>query len=562
MAIQLRASSSSSSFSSAFSTRSHTHDVFLSFRGEDTRYGFTGHLHRYLILNGINTFIDDELRRGEEISEALLRAIEGSKLSLIVFSENYAFSKWCLDELVHILECRRSKNQMVQPIFYKVDPSDVRNQRGTFGEALAGHECRFKDEMDKVKRWRAALSEAANLSGWHFLGGQESKFINKIVKEVSAQVTEVEEPTYLDMPKCQVGLDSQVEHILEMLDVGGSDVRMVGIWGIGGIGKTTIAKAIYNTITHKFDGSCFLANVREYSEQYGGLVNLQNTLLSTIVGQKELKINNVHEGITLLRKTLRYKRILLVLDDVNKSDQLHTLAGALDWFGCGSRIIITTRDKRPLTVHEVNLIHKARELDHHEGCELFRSIAFKNKRILDDNEKHLVSTVVEYAQGLPLALVILGSHLYARPVHKWQAMLDGFKRNLPEGIQGILKASYDGLEKIVKEVFLDIACFFKGWKTNDVIQILEGCDRNNPRHSIDVLEEKALINVSEFGFIRMHDLLEEMGKDIARQESTEPGERSRLWHHKDVQEVLTENTGTSNIEGIMIKMPTTDEIRL
>ncbi|PRQ33604.1 putative TIR domain-containing protein [Rosa chinensis] len=119
MAIQLSASSSFSSV--PFSTRSYTHDVFLSFRGEDTRYNFIGHLHRNLVQRGINTFIDDhDLPRGEEISEALLRSIEGSKLSLIVFSENYASSKWCLDELVHILGCRRSKKQMVWPIFYKV----------------------------------------------------------------------------------------------------------------------------------------------------------------------------------------------------------------------------------------------------------------------------------------------------------------------------------------------------------------------------------------------------------------------------------------------------------
>ncbi|PRQ23445.1 putative TIR domain-containing protein [Rosa chinensis] len=170
MAIQLSAFSSFSSV--PFSTRSYTYDVFLSFRGEDTRHTFTGHLHSYLVLNGINTFIDDnDLPRGEEISEALLRAIEVSKLSLIVFSENYASSKWCLEELVHILECRRSKNQMVRPIFYKVDPSDVRHQRGKFGEALAEHELRFEDDKNKVLRWRKALSEAANLSGWHFWSG-------------------------------------------------------------------------------------------------------------------------------------------------------------------------------------------------------------------------------------------------------------------------------------------------------------------------------------------------------------------------------------------------------
>ncbi|KAI5314401.1 hypothetical protein L3X38_043577 [Prunus dulcis] len=105
----LGAPSPSSSF-----TNSWTHDVFLSFRGEDTRYNFTDHLHKNLVQRGIRTFIDDELPRGEEISQALLDAIEGSRCSIIVFSENYASSKWCLDELVHIIQCRKSKQSQSQ----------------------------------------------------------------------------------------------------------------------------------------------------------------------------------------------------------------------------------------------------------------------------------------------------------------------------------------------------------------------------------------------------------------------------------------------------------------
>ncbi|XP_024164105.2 TMV resistance protein N-like, partial [Rosa chinensis] len=331
-----------------------------------------------------------------------------------------------------------------------------------------------------------------------------------------------------------------------MLDVGGSDVHMVGIWGIGGIGKTTIAKAIHNTIAHKFDGSCFLANVREGSEQQGGLVNLQNILFSKIVGQKEMKIYNIHEGITLLRERLRNKRILLIVDDVDNLDQLKKLAGRTDWFGHGSRVIITTRDKHLLIAHQVKPIYKVHELGHYESLELFSSNAFKDNKNLNDNEKLSVTTVVKYAQGIPLALEVLGSYLCDTSIHKWQAMLDGFKKNPPRHIQDILIISYDRLQDTVQKVFLDIACFFKGWNTNDVIQILKGCDRINPEHSIKVLEEKALICVDVYGQICMHDLLEEMGKDKVLQESTEPGERSRLWHHKDVQDVLTENTVSSS----------------
>lgn len=159
-----------SSSSSSSSPHSWTHDVFLSFRGEDTRYNFTDHLHSSLDRKGVNTFMDnDELERGTDISPALLKAIQGSMISLIIFSGNYASSTWCLDELAHIIQCRESKQHMVFPIFYKVDPSHVRHQRGTFGEAIANHECNFKNDMNKVLRWKAALVEAANLSGWHFL---------------------------------------------------------------------------------------------------------------------------------------------------------------------------------------------------------------------------------------------------------------------------------------------------------------------------------------------------------------------------------------------------------
>ncbi|BBN70429.1 Disease resistance protein TIR-NBS-LRR class family [Prunus dulcis] len=142
----------------------------------NTRKTFIDHLYTALDRQGIHTFIDDELPRGEEISPALLNAIEKSKISIIVFSENYASSSWCLDELVKILEYKKSKQQLVMPIFYKVDPSDVRNQRSSFGDALVDHEHKFKDDMEKVLEWRRALTEAANLSGLHFKeGGQESE---------------------------------------------------------------------------------------------------------------------------------------------------------------------------------------------------------------------------------------------------------------------------------------------------------------------------------------------------------------------------------------------------
>ena len=155
----------SSSFTPQF-----TYDVFLNFRGEDTRYNFTGYLYQALCDKGFNTFIDDDLQRGEEISTKLLIAIELSMISIIVFSENYASSSWCLDELVKILECRNN-GQLVLPIFYKVDPSEIRKLKGKFGVALTPHEENSMDNMERVHKWRTALTKATNLSGLHYKDG-------------------------------------------------------------------------------------------------------------------------------------------------------------------------------------------------------------------------------------------------------------------------------------------------------------------------------------------------------------------------------------------------------
>ena len=151
---------------SSFNNRC-SYDVFLSFRGEDTRKNFTSYLNGFLNTMGIKTFIDDDLPRGEEISAKLLEAIECSRISIIIFSEHYASSTWCLNELVKILECKKN-GQMVLPVFYKVDPSELRNPKGKFREALVIHEEKFKNNMEKVQRWRAALSEAGSLSGFPY----------------------------------------------------------------------------------------------------------------------------------------------------------------------------------------------------------------------------------------------------------------------------------------------------------------------------------------------------------------------------------------------------------
>ncbi|TKY50569.1 TMV resistance protein N [Spatholobus suberectus] len=146
------------------------YDVFLNFRGVDTRTGFTTLLYNSLTLTekGIRTFFDhDQLRRGQQIRSSLRRCIEESMAAIVVFSPNYVSSAYCVDELVHILDCCKGHDRLVLPVFVDVDPSQVRYQTGAYGEAFTKHEKHYHVDQEKLQRWRQALTGAANLSGWH-----------------------------------------------------------------------------------------------------------------------------------------------------------------------------------------------------------------------------------------------------------------------------------------------------------------------------------------------------------------------------------------------------------
>lgn len=147
-------------------THRESYQVFISFRGEDTRLNFTDHLYQTLKRKGIHTFRDDEeLRKGKNIFPELLKAIEESRFSVVVLSKNFASSSWCLDELEHIVKCMEDIGQTVLPVFYHVEPSLVRKQTGTFGQAMTVHKKKYHPW--RLEGWRKALTKISNLSGWH-----------------------------------------------------------------------------------------------------------------------------------------------------------------------------------------------------------------------------------------------------------------------------------------------------------------------------------------------------------------------------------------------------------
>ncbi|XP_021833875.1 TMV resistance protein N-like [Prunus avium] len=340
------ASSSSSSSSSFANPPPQKYDVFISFRGADTRDTFSSHLHTALVRKKIETYMDYRLERGNKIELSLLQAIEESKLSLIVFSKNYASSTWCLDELAHILECEKRNRQIVIPIFYGIDPSQVRKQQESYGDAFAQLEERFEDSTDKLLKWRNALKEAANMSGFDNSNrtGTEADFIEKIADDV---LTKLNRTSSSDLKDLDQFYSRKIEEIESLLCLDSPDVCNVGSW-VGSLGKswlTTFGNVLFHRLSGQFEATCFLADVKEVSKRHVGLKDLRNVLLREILNEKDLSINTPFVS-PFIQERLSRTKALIVLDDVNDSSQIEYLACSSHLkFGPGSRIIITTRGK-------------------------------------------------------------------------------------------------------------------------------------------------------------------------------------------------------------------------
>ncbi|XP_065616967.1 LOW QUALITY PROTEIN: disease resistance protein RUN1 [Quercus suber] len=324
------------------------------------------------------------------------------------------------------------------------------------------------------------------------------------------------------------------------LDESSGGVRFVGICGMGGIGKMTLALEIYERISGSFEASSYIADVREKTKNQH-LVSLQEQLLSNILTGSDIKIWNVHEGINIIGNRLRRKKVLIVLDDVDGEKQLEALVGNRDWFGLGSRIIVTSRDSHLLRRCGVHDIYEAKGLDKDEALQLFSLRAFK-KPHPKENYEDFSMCFVNYTNGLPLALKVLGSLLFNKSTDEWKCVIDKLKVEPNKEILDILLISFDGLTDTQKELFLDIACFFKGENKGCIRDILQSFGYY-PDYNIGVLVNKSLIRINENGTLWMHNLLQEMGQEIVRRGSPkEASGRTRLWLYEDILHVLKNNT--------------------
>lgn len=376
----------------------------------------------------------------------------------------------------------------------------------------------------------------------------EPELIQLLVRRILHELSK----TPMDVAPYIVGHRHCIEDLIKLLDVNPNGLQFLGLYGMGGIGKTTLAKALFNKIVANFERRSFISNVRDIVRQ-NGIDSLKNKLRNDLSLKKRSQSSDVKE-------IHNREKVFIVFDDVDDPSQLSELLATCrrEWFYEGSQIVITTRNRDVLVACDVKDVYEVKQLNPDDSLELFLYHAKPTKTFLD-----LSRQIVSLTKGLPLAVEVFGSFLFdKRKTAEWEEALEKLKKIRPGYLQDVLRISFDGLKVEEKSIFLDMSCLFieLRMKREDVMDVLNGCGFKAVT-SINVLVARSLLRVTEDGeSFSMHDQIRDMGRQIVQLENTDFGKRSRLWDCDEVSNVLQNGTGTGCVEGIILAFGMKDTI--
>ncbi|XP_057853108.2 disease resistance protein RPV1-like [Cryptomeria japonica] len=317
---------------------------------------------------------------------------------------------------------------------------------------------------------------------------------------------------------------------------------------MGGSGKTTLAKALYNEKSSCIEKSSFVFDVRNAACK-NELHDKQRQLLKDL-GFKfnDQPFDSIEQGKVILSNYLRSLTVFIILDDVDHRDQLEVLLPGKNSLASGSLIIITTRDKELLKIWGISCIYEMKSMNKSQAQQLFCWHAFLQPSPLSGFED-LLEKFVSVSNGLPLSLKVLGGQLHGcSNKDLWEDALHKISRILPDDILNRLRVSYDALDKEEQQMFLDVACFFIGKNKMIAIAVWEGSGWSG-LWGWERLVNKCLVEFVHENEIRMHDHLRELGRDIASTLSPH-----RLWSPNQVMLINKQE----QIRGMILNVTTND----